>query len=263
MDLGIKGKVALVTAGSKGLGRGSAEALAAEGCRVVICARTEAEVQQAAQEMSRHHGTEVVPFVADMAQADSIEALLAGVRKQLGDPEIVVCNAGGPPPGNFSSITVDQYQSAVELSMMSSIRLTYGTVPAMKAAGWGRIIMITSVSVKQPIPHILLSNTARAGLTGFMKTVAREIAETGVTLNAVLPGTHETARVRQSAEHIAKNEGISFEEALQRQASSNPMKVLGDAGDFGSVVAFLCSQQARFITGENVLVDGGAYAGLV
>jgi 3-oxoacyl-[acyl-carrier protein] reductase len=263
MDFGIKGKIALVTAASKGLGRGSAEALSAEGCRVVICARTRADVERAAREIAARSGHEVVPLVADMTKAEDIDRLLADVRARLGDPDIVVGNAGGPPAGTFASTKLEQFIPAVELSMMSSIRLTYATVPAMAKKQWGRIVYITSVSVKQPIPHILLSNTARAGLTGFMKTVAREIAQTGVTINAVLPGSHATDRVEQTARSRAASEGISFEAAMGAHRSSNPMGTIGDPRDFGAVVAFLCSQQARFITGESVLVDGGSYAGLV
>jgi 3-oxoacyl-[acyl-carrier protein] reductase len=263
MDFGIKDKIALVTAASKGLGRGSALALAGEGCRLAICARTQPDIELAAREIAAQTGAEVAPFVTDMSRAEDIDRLLDGVRSRLGEPDIVVCNAGGPPAGNFATIKIDQFLPAVELSMMSSIRLTYAAVPAMIKKGWGRIVYITSVSVKQPIPFILLSNTARAGLAGFMKTVAREIAHTGVTVNAVLPGTHDTDRVRQTAHTRAGTEGMTFEEALRAQGSTNPMRVLGDAGDFGAVVAFLCSKQARFVTGENVLVDGGAYAGLV
>ena len=263
MDLGISGKIALVTAASKGLGRGSAEALSAEGCRVAICARTRADVERAAKEIAGQTGHEVVPLVADMSKPADIEALLRDVRARLGEPDIVVGNAGGPPPGNFASTALDQFLPAFELSMMSSIRLTYGVVPAMKAKGWGRIVYITSVSVKQPIPYILLSNTARAGLTGFMKTVAREIAASGVTVNAVLPGTHATDRVQDGIRFKMKSEGITYEAAVEAQKANNPMRALGEARDFGCVVAFLCSQQAKFITGENVLVDGGAYAGLV
>jgi 3-oxoacyl-[acyl-carrier protein] reductase len=263
MDLGIAGKIALVTAASKGLGRGSAEALAAEGCRVAICARTAADVERVAREIGTRAAHPVVPLVADMSRPADIERLMGEVRSRLGDPDIVVCNAGGPPPGTYATTKMDQFLPAVELSMMSSIRLTYAATPAMQAKGWGRIVYITSVSVKQPIPYILLSNTARAGLTGFMKTVAREIAASGVTVNAVLPGTHETDRVRQTAANRATAEGLTFEQALDAQRSGNPMRMLGDAGDFGAVVAFLCSQQARFITGENILVDGGSYAGLV
>ena len=263
MDLGIRGKIALVTAASKGLGRGAAEALSAEGCRVAICARTPGDVERAAAEIGARTGHEVVPIAADMAKPGDIEALVGEVRRRLGDPDIVVANAGGPPPGTFASIGLDQFIPAVELSMMSSIRLTYAVVPAMVRKSWGRVVYITSVSVKQPIPHILLSNTARAGLTGFMKTVARDIARTGVTVNAVLPGTHATDRVEQTARSRAKAEGLTFEAVMEAQKASNPMQTLGDPADFGAAVAFLCSQQARFITGENLLVDGGAYAGLV
>jgi len=252
-----------VTAASKGLGRGSAEALSAEGCRVAICARTQADVDRVAKEIGKQTGHEVVPFVADMSQPAEIDRLLDGVRSRLGEPDIVVGNAGGPPAGNFASIKLDQFLPAVELSMMSSIRLTYATVPAMVKKGWGRIVYITSVSVKQPIPYILLSNTARAGLSGFMKTVAREIAASGVTINAVLPGVHDTDRVRQTGHNRAAAEGMTFDQAMDAQRATNPMRALGTSEDFGAVVAFMCSQQARFITGENVLVDGGAYAGLV
>lgn len=263
MNLGLTGKIALVTAASKGLGRGSAEALSEEGCRVAICARTRAEVERAAQEIAAKSGHEVVPFVADMSKAEDVDGLLESVRGRLGDPDIVVCNAGGPPAGTFATTSLAQFLPAVELSMMSSIRLTYGAVPAMTRSGWGRIVYITSVSVKQPIPWILLSNTARAGLTGFMKTVAREIAASGVTINAVLPGVHDTDRVRQTAHSRTRTEGLTFEQAMDSQRGTNPMRALGTSEDFGAVVAFLCSQQAKFITGENVLVDGGAYAGLM
>ena len=263
MDLGTRGKIALVTAASKGLGRGSAEALSAEGCRVAICARTRQDVERVAAEIAAKTGQAVVPFTADMSKPSDVEALVRAVSDRLGEPDIVVGNAGGPPPGTFASTTLDQFGPAVELSMMSSIRLTYAVVPAMVRKGWGRVVYITSVSVKQPIPHILLSNTARAGLTGFMKTVAREIARTGVTVNAVLPGTHATDRVQQTARNRAAAEGLTFEAMMEAQKASNPMQTLGDPADFGAAVAFLCSQQARFITGESLLIDGGAYAGLV
>ncbi|HEX7926860.1 MAG TPA: SDR family oxidoreductase, partial [bacterium] len=227
MDLKIKGKVALVTAGTKGLGRACAEELSQEGCRVAICARTAADVQAVAKEIAAKTGNEVVGFVADMSKGDDITKLMDEVRKKLGDPDIMVCNAGGPPPGNFATIKPDQFPAAFELSAMSSIRLTYAAMPAMVKKGWGRIVYITSVSVRQPIPFILLSNTARAGLAGFMKTVAREVAATGVTLNAVLPGTHDTDRVRNTAKTRAQTEGITYEKAMELQASGNPMKRIG------------------------------------
>ena len=263
MNLGISGKIALVTAASKGLGRGAAEALSAEGCRVAICARTADSVNRAAEEISSKTGREVMGLTADMSRASDIEALFENVRAKLGDPDIVVCNAGGPPTGNFATTTVDQFHPAIELSMLSSIRMTYIAVPAMKAKGWGRIVFITSFAVKQPIPFLILSNTARAGLTGFMKTVAREIAATGVTVNAVLPGIHATDRVKDAIRWRADQEHLPYQEAVDAQKAMSPMHELGDPADFGGVVAFLCSRQAKFITGESLLVDGGAYAGLV
>jgi 3-oxoacyl-[acyl-carrier protein] reductase len=263
MDLKIEGKIALVTAATKGLGRACAEELSQEGCRVALSARTAADVERVAKEISARTGNEVRGFVADMAKEADIARLLEEVRKTLGDPDICVCNAGGPPPGNFASIKPEQFQAAFELSTMSSIRLTYAVMPAMAKKRWGRIVYITSVAVKQPIPFILLSNTARAGLAGFMKTVAREVAATGVTLNAVLPGTHDTDRVRQTALTRAKTEGITVEQALDAQAKNNPMQRLGRPDELAGMVAFLCSDRAGFITGENVLIDGGGYAGIL
>lgn len=263
MDLGISGKIALVTAASKGLGRGAAEALSADGCRVAICARTATSVNTAASEISSKTGNDVIGFVADMSRAGDIQILFENVRQKLGDPDIVVCNAGGPPTGNFATTSIEQFYPAIELSMLSSIRMTYAAVPAMKAKGWGRIIFITSFAVKQPIPFLILSNTARAGLTGFLKTVAREIARTGVTVNAVLPGIHSTDRVKDAIRWRADQEHLPYQEAVDAQKAMSPMHELGDPADFGAVVAFLCSAQAKFITGESLLVDGGAYAGLM
>jgi 3-oxoacyl-[acyl-carrier protein] reductase len=263
MDLRIKGRIALVTAATKGLGRACAEELSQEGCTVALCSRTAADTERVAQEIAKKTGNRVVAFTADMSRDADIDRLLDDVRKKLGDPEIVICNAGGPPAGNFSTTKIEQFLPAFQLSAMSSIRLTYGTIQPMIKKKWGRIVYITSISVKQPIPFILLSNTARAGLTGFMKTVAREVAATGVTLNAVLPGTHDTDRVRQTAQTRAKTEGIPLEQALADQAKNNPMNRLGSPAEFAAMVTFLCSDRASFITGTNIQVDGGGYAGLL
>ena len=167
MDLGIKEKIALVAAASRGLGRGCAEQLAAEQCRVAICARDEAGARSTADEIAGITGAEVVGFAADVSKAGDIDRLLNSVRQTMGDPEILVTNAGGPPPGTFASTDLEEYKKALDLNLMSAVRLIHGVVPAMKSGGWGRIIAITSISVKQPIANLLLSNMARAGLTGF------------------------------------------------------------------------------------------------
>lgn len=263
MDLGITGKVALVTAASKGLGRGCAQALAREGCRVAICARNGKEVAAAAAEIAAATRSEVVGFVADMSKSADIDALLAHVRQQLGEIDILVTNAGGPPPGTYSEIGVEQFPGALELTLLSAVRLVKAVTDGMKSRGWGRVIMITSISVKQPIDNLLLSNVARAGLTGFMKTAATELAPYGVTVNAVLPGLHATDRMRQLAAKAAEEKGQSVEQALAAMGQTVPAGRLGSPADFGAVVAFLASRQASFITGTNVLVDGGAYRGLL
>ncbi len=263
MDLGIKGKIALVTAGTKGLGRASAEDLSREGCRVAICSRTAADVDRVAGEISAATGNEVVGFTADMSQEADITRLVEATRAKLGDPEILVVNAGGPPPGNYDSTPPEAYPAALELTLMSGVRLTNACLPAMRKAGWGRIVFISSISVKQPIPFLLLSNMARAGLTGFMKTVAAEIAASGVTLNAVLPGSHLTDRIRNTAQKRADDEGRPLEEVLEETASRIPMRRIGKPEELSALVTFLASARSSFITGTSTVVDGGAYAGLM
>ena len=263
MDLGISGKVALVTAASRGLGRGCAEQLAAEKCRVAICSRDEAGAKQAAEEIASNASTQVVGFGADMSKVEDINRLLDNVRNSLGDPEILVTNAGGPPPGTFASTDLAEYQNALDLTLMSAVHLIHGVTPAMKAKGWGRIIAITSISVKQPIGNLLLSNMARAGLTGFLKTIATELAPEGITVNALLPGTHKTSRIDQLAQHRAEQENKIKEQIIQEMMSANPSKTIGDPSDFGAAAAFLAGTRARYITGQSLLVDGGNYSGLL
>ena len=263
MDFGIADKIALVTAASRGLGRGCAAQLAAEGCRVAICSRDEAAVKQAAAEISTRSGARVMGWAADMSKVDDIGRLLVAVKQSLGEPDILVTNAGGPPPGTFASTALDQYEKALNLNLMSAVRLIHGVVPAMKSRGWGRIIAITSISVKQPIDSLLLSNMARAGLTGFLKTAATELAPHGITVNALLPGTHKTSRIDQLVQHRATQEQTSPDEILRQMMAANPSNTIGDPTDFGAAAAFLASVQARYITGQNLLVDGGNYRGLL
>jgi len=263
MNLGINGKIALVTAASRGLGRGCAEQLAAEKCRVAICSRDGAATKQAAEEISTRTGSDVLGFGADVSKADDISRLLEEVRQSLGAPQILVTNAGGPPPGTFATTALEEYEKALNLNLMSAVHLIHGVTPAMKTKGWGRIIAITSISVKQPIGSLLLSNMARAGLTGFLKTIATELAPDGITVNALLPGSHKTRRIDQLAQHRADRENTSPEEIIKEMMSANPSNTIGDPSDFGAAAAFLASVQARYITGQNLLVDGGNYRGLI
>jgi 3-oxoacyl-[acyl-carrier protein] reductase len=198
-----------------------------------------------------------------VSKAEDIIRLLEEVKQSLGDPEILVTNAGGPPPGTFASTDLAEYEKALGLNLMSAVHLIHGVAPAMKAKGWGRIIAITSISVKQPIGNLLLSNMARAGLTGFLKTIATELAPDGITVNALLPGTHKTSRIDQLARHRAEQENKSIEDVIQQMKSANPSKTIGDPSDFGAAAAFLAGTQARYITGQNLLVDGGNYSGLL
>jgi 3-oxoacyl-[acyl-carrier protein] reductase len=174
-----------------------------------------------------------------------------------------VTNAGGPPPGTFASTALEDYEKALDLNLMSAVHLIHGVTPAMRTKGWGRIIAITSISVKQPIGNLILSNMARAGLTGFLKTIATELAPDGITVNALLPGTHKTSRIEQLAQHRAGQQNRSSEEIIQEMMSANPSNTIGDPSDFGATAAFLASVQARYITGQNLLVDGGNYRGLL
>jgi 3-oxoacyl-[acyl-carrier protein] reductase len=247
MDLGISGKRAAVAAASAGLGYGSAAALVDEGVRVAICGRDEARVHDAAARL----GDLAVPIVADVGTTDGATAFVEQAQAELGGIDILVPNAGGPPAGTFTSTALDAYGPALELNLLSTVAMCQAAVPAMRAQGWGRVVAITSISVRQPIPGLILSNTARAGATAFLKTLALEVAADGVTVNSVQPGSHDTDRIR-----------ALYGGDTARAAAGVPVGVLGDPTDFGSVVTFLCSQQARFITGAHVPVDGGAHGGL-
>jgi len=248
MDLGIAGRRAAVAAASSGLGLATARALAAEGVRVVIGARTAATLEAAAASIDG----DVVPMVGDVGTPEGATAWAAAAADVLGGVDILVTNAGGPPPGNFASTDLDAYSPALDLNLLSVVALCKTLVPPMQARGWGRVAAITSVSVRQPIPNLILSNTARAGATGFLKTLALEVARDGVTVNSVLPGTHDTDRIRSLYGGDPSSAGADI-----------PVGEIGRPEDFGKVVAFLCSDQARFVTGAAVPVDGGAVRGLL
>ena len=263
MDLGIRGKLALVAAATRGLGLACARQLAAEGCRVAICARDKDSAEQVAKDMASQTGSDVRGFGADVSRIEAIQALLSVVRQSMGDPEILVSNAGGPSPGTFESTDLKDYGAALELNLMGAVRLIHGVVPAMKKRAWGRIIAITSISVKQPIGNLLLSNMARAGLTGFLKTVATELAPLGITVNALLPGIHKTSRVDQLIQDRSVRENKPESQIYAEMIETIPCNKMGAPSDFGAAAAFLSSVHARYITGQNLLVDGGSYKGLL
>ena len=245
MDLGISGRRAVVAASSAGLGFGCAKALLDAGCEVVINGRDPDKLAAAAAKLPGAR-----PIAADVSNADLASAFVAKAAEELGHIDIMVTNAGGPPLGNFASIEVEAYLDAVHLNLMSVVAMTKATVPSMQERGWGRVVAITSLSVRQPMPNLILSNTARAGATSFLKTVAREVAGDGVTVNTVQPGSHLTDRLTGGDPTVVPS------------AKGIPAGFIGDAGDFGAVVAFVCSEQAKFITGASIPVDGGANAAL-
>jgi 3-oxoacyl-[acyl-carrier protein] reductase len=253
MDLGLQGRTAAIAAASSGLGLASAQALAAEGVEVAICGRDRKRIDEAAakvRETAGRRDAKVVPLVADVADAGQAAGFVAEASAALGSVDILVTNAGGPPGGDFASTEVEAYPDALALNLLSVVALCKAAVPAMRAQRWGRVVAITSVSVRQPIGTLILSNTARAGATGFLKTLAREVAGDGVTVNSVQPGYHATARLK----HLGAD--------LDQLASAVPTRTVGDPADFGRVVAFLASDSARYVTGAALPVDGGAYAGL-
>lgn len=254
MDLGIKGKRALVCAASKGLGRGCAEALAAEGVDLIINARGEDTLTQTAQEISNRFGTEVKIVAADITTEEG----RTNVLKVAGEIDILINNAGGPPPGHWLDWSREDFIRAIDSNMLTAIALIQASVPNMIERRWGRVVNITSAAVRSPIAVLGLSNTARTGLTGFVAGMSRDVAKYGVNVNNLLPGLHATDRANSLDSGAAKAEGITIDEARQRRQAGIPTGCYGNASDFGAACAFLCSDQAKFIVGQNLLLDGGA-----
>ncbi len=255
MELGLQGRRAAVAGASSGLGRATARALAAEGVRVAICGRDATRIHTAATELTEEldlPDDAVVGLVADVSSVAGATAFVADAEAAIGPIDILVTNAGGPPPGNFATTDLEAYGPALELNLLSVVALCRAAVPSMVSRGWGRVVAITSISVRQPIEGLILSNTARAGATGFLKTLALEVAPSGVTVNSVQPGSHDTDRLRSL-----------YGGDLSGAAAATPTGHLGRAEDFGAVAAFLCSDQARFITGAALPVDGGSYRALL
>jgi len=263
MDLGIKGKWALVCGASKGLGKGCAEALADEGVNLVIAARGAEALQATAAELRQRSGAgQVVAVAADVVTDAGREAIWQAQGGPGKAYDIVITNAGGPPPGQFTDWDRSDWVAALEANMLAPIELIKATVQGMAERGFGRIINITSASVKAPIDVLGLSNGARSGLTGFVAGVARsDLAAHGVTINNVLPGAHDTDRLRVTLQGAAKQAGVTYEAIADKRRVLVPMQRFGTAQEFGAVCAFFCGVQAGYVTGQNILVDGGAYPG--
>lgn len=263
MDLGLRGRPALVAAASRGLGRACALALAREGARVAICARDRGALEAARDEIAGETGATVVAVHADVSTEEGAVGFVREAAAALGGCQVLVANAGGPRPGTFGELSDRDFLDAVDLTLLSAVRMAREALPHMRQAGYGRLVLVASLSVKQPIPGLMLSNAVRAGLVGWAKTLADEVGPEGITVNAVLPGRFDTDRIRQLTEDRAVRSGLTPEEVLARDAASIPLGRIGDPMELGEVVAFLCSERASYVTGCFVQVDGGMYRGLL
>ncbi len=257
MDLGIRGRKALVCAASKGLGKACAMSLAREGVEVTITARGRDTLEATADEIRKATGAKVITVVGDIATEEGRNAALAACAR----PDILINNAGGPPPGDFRNWSRDDWIKALDANMLAPIELIRRTVDQMSAQRFGRIVNITSGAVKHPIDVLGLSNGARTGLTGFCAGISRQVAKYNVTINNILPGFHATERMGATMAAMAQKNGISVEQMTKQRIAHIPAERIGDPGEFGDACAYLCSAQAGFIIGHNLLLDGGAYPG--
>ena len=257
MDLGIAGKRAIVGAASKGLGKGCAMALAEEGVHLVVNARTASELEATAAEIRTAAGVEVTAIAGDITLAETRQAILAACPA----PDILVTNAGGPPPGNFRTDTRERWLAALEAQLLGHVEMITAVVDGMATRGFGRIVNITSQSTKMPVPNLGLSTSARLALQGFCNTICREVIDRNVVINNLLPGPFDTDRLRSGIVHAAAQAGIDVSEAREQRMAATPAGRFGTAEEFGKVCAFLCSQHVGFMTANSVLMDGGLYPG--
>jgi len=257
VDTGLAGKVALVAAASKGLGRAIAEAFAAEGASLAICARGDAALEGARDAIARTATAPVHAVTADVSHAEGIERVVRSTLERFGRVDVLVTNAGGPPAGPFESHDWNAWQRAVELTLRSAVEMTRAVLPGMRERRWGRIVHVTSLAVKQPIDGLMLSTSIRAAVTGFSRTLANEVAADGITVNTVLPGYMNTERVVELNQITAKREGMSVEQVERRVREQIPVRRIGEPRELAALVTFLASEQASYITGQSIAVDGG------
>lgn len=263
MELGLEGKVALVAASSRGLGRAVAEELAAEGCDLIVCARGEEELLATRDAIRREAGVGVLAVPTDVSDGEQVDRLVEAGLEEYGRIDILLTNAGGPPSGPFEEQTLEDWRRAVRVNLESVIHLIRGVLPGMKERGWGRILNVTSIAVKQPVDGLILSNSVRAAVTGFARTLANEVAPLGITVNNVMPGYTRTDRVESLARETAQQEGTTPDQAMGAWEEQIPAGRLGEPHEFAAMVAFLASERAGYVTGSSIPVDGGWIRSLI
>lgn len=263
MDLHIKGKVAVLASASKGLGRAAAEALAAEGVNLALCSRNRETIEKTAAEIEKKYGVEVLPVQCDVTDAAAVAAFKEKVIDRFKTCHILFANAGGPPPGKVDTFETKDFQQALALNLLSTIELVNAFLPFMKAQKWGRILATTSITVKQPLPTLALSNVSRIGVVAFMKSLAQEVGIYNISANCLAPGYIMTERVVQLLQNQSQTQGITYDQAEANIKGSIPVQRIAEPAEFGALCAFLASEQAGYITGETILIDGGMYKGLM
>jgi len=257
MDLGLAGKVALVAAASKGLGRAIAHELAAEGASLAICSRDRAAIEATARAIADATGAQVLARAADVSRPPDIAAMVEAALARFGRVDVLVTNSGGPPPGRFEALDAAAWQKAAELTLFAPVEFARRVLPGMKERRWGRILNVTSIAVKQPIDNLMLSNSLRAAVTGWARTLANEVAPFGITVNNLMPGFTRTERMVELARAAVEREGITEAEAMQRWEREIPVGRMGEPREFAALAAFLASERASYITGQSIAVDGG------
>jgi len=262
MNTGLKDRVAIIAASSQGIGRATAEALAAEGCRVAMCARNEQNLQTAAESIRKQSGSEVFAQVVDVADAEAVHRFVDAVVAKFGGVDICVTNAGGPPSKGFLAASIEEWQKAVDLNFLSTVYFAREVIPHMQRKRWGRLITITSVSTKQPVPDLVLSNAVRAAVVGLVKSLANEFGKDGILVNNVGPGYTATDRLKELAKARSAASGKSEKEIAEGWTSSIPLGRLAEPREVADAIVWLASDRASYITGQTILVDGGIYKGL-
>jgi 3-oxoacyl-[acyl-carrier protein] reductase len=262
MDLGIKGRVALVAASSQGIGLATAEAFAVEGCRIAMCARTDRTLQAAAEKIRRQHAAEVYAEAFDVTDPSAVSRFVAAMASRFGSVDICVTNAGGPPAKGFLAASLEDWKKAIEANFLSTVYFAHEVIPHMQRKKWGRIITITSITTKQPVTDLVLSNAVRAAVVGLVKSLANEFGKDGILVNNVGPGFTATDRLKELAKARSAATGKPEQEFLDAWAADAPVKRLGEPREVAETIVWLASDRASYITGQTVLVDGGMYKGL-